>query len=59
MPSSSITNHAAHGAPMRATPVRAPYKENQFAPAMVSQEEKRRGTGRAASGAGSGGSTQT
>ena len=39
MPSSSITTHAAHGAPMRATPVRAPHKENQFAPAMVSQEE--------------------
>ena len=53
MPSSSITNHAARGAPdPGALRVRAHDKENQFAPALVSQEERRPGTGRAASGAG-------
>lgn len=75
MPSSSITNPAAHGAPTRlgaspakpATPgpenqaafaVRAHIKENPLAPAMVSQEERRR-TGRASTGACSGGSLTT
>jgi hypothetical protein len=59
MPSSSITNLAAHGAPSWAAfAVRAHIKENPLAPAMVSQEEHRR-TRRAAGGAGTGGSFTT
>jgi hypothetical protein len=52
MPSSFDTNPLRAGAPVvRAMPVRALYKENPFAPAMVSQEDAGR-TARRGRGAG-------
>jgi len=58
MPSSSINHPAAHGAPLWDAAVRAPYKENTFAPAMVPQEE-RLWTRSARGGAPSGETTRT
>ena len=54
----TINNTLRPGAGFAVPPVRAHTKENPLAPAMVSQEERRR-TGRASTGACSGGSLTT